>query len=121
MSKVVQLSDFRGRSRKLFFRKHGSRLDNFIKRFIDTNIDVDFIQIQEDYQELCAKSGTSWDYVRFREVLTEALDEVFGKMLYSQLQQERWFDARLITKDEVIERCLSVYVMSATAAVFIGR
>lgn len=117
---MVQIADFRGRSRKSFYRKYGSRLDRFIKRFIDTHIDVDFIQIQEDYQELCSKSGTSWDYIRFRELLAEALDEVFGKTIYAQLRRELWFDAKLITKDEVIERCLSVYVMNATATALIG-
>lgn len=121
MSNVVNLAAFRRKTRKAFLGKHGARLDRFIDRFVHAHIDVDFRQIQDDYQEVCAQSGTSWDYIRFREVLTEALDEVFGKTIYEQLLREHWFDATLITKDEIVERCLRAYVMGSDTAVLIGK
>ena len=121
MSNVVYLSEFRSSTRKAFLGKHGTRLDRFIRRFVDSHIDVDFRQIQDDYQELCARAGTSWDYVHFREVLTEALDELFGKTVYELLLREYWFDAKLITKDEIVERCLSAYVMGSSAAAFVRK
>lgn len=121
MSKVIQLAVFRRSTRKAFLGKYGPRLDRFIRRFIESNIDVDFRQIQDDYQDLCARAGTSWDYIHFREILTDALDELFGKTLYDLLLREPWFDARLITKDEIIERCLSAYVMGANAAALSGK
>jgi hypothetical protein len=121
MSNVVHLAAFRRKTRKVFLGKHGARLDRFIQRFISAHIDVDFRQIQDDYQEVCARSGTSWDYMRFREVLMEALDEVFGKTLYEQLVREHWFDSKLITKDEIVERCLRAYVMGSDAAILFGK
>ena len=57
----------------------------------------------------------AWDYVHFRELLTEALDEVFGKTLYELVRKESWFDNRFITQEEVIERAISCYVMSSCA------
>lgn len=113
MSKVIQLATYRSRSRKAYLAKYGARLDRFVERFVRQNIDVDFRQLADDF--VAGRYGVSqeaWDYVRFRETLAEALNDAFGKALYQLLQGERWFECRWITQEEVIDRCLSTYIMS---------
>jgi hypothetical protein len=113
MSKVINLATFRIKSRKAYLDKHGGRIDRLVERFVRANIDVDFRQLAEDYQ--AGRYGgdqACWDYVQFREVLAEALDAAFGKALYAMLMTQPWFDDRFITQEEVVDRCLSTYVLS---------
>lgn len=113
MSNVIKLSDFRHRSRKEFLVKHGGRLDTFVERFVGLHIDIDFRQMASDYQAHSAGSnGMAWDYIHFREILSDALDTAFGEMLYKSLVEQSWFDQRLISKEEVIDRCLVTYILN---------
>jgi hypothetical protein len=114
MGTVVNLALYRRKSRKDFLAKHGARIDRVVERFVN-DIDVDFRQLAADYQDRYGTGQASWDYVEFREILAEAIDEAFGRALYEQLRAQRWFDNRLITKEEIIERCLSTYVLSQCA------
>jgi len=113
MSNVLNLAQYRKRTRKTYLSKYGTRLNRFLERFVEQHMTVDFRQMASDYQagRFAAYEG-AWDYVHFREILAEAMDEVFGELLYGELQKERWFDARVVTKDELVERCLSLYIMN---------
>jgi len=113
MSKVVHLANYRRKTRQAYLAKHGTRLDRFVERFVSLNLDVDFRQLAEDYQaSRYGDSRAAWDYVHFREILAEALDEAFGAAIYKLLLQQPWFDYRLITQEEIVDRCLSQYVLS---------
>ena len=112
MSSVINLATYRRKSRKAYLAKHGTRIDRLVERFVRSNVDVDFLQLAEDYQAgRFGAEQASWDYVHFREILAEALDEVVGKALYQLLLAQPWFDNRLITQDEIVERCVSTYVL----------
>lgn len=113
MSTVVNLATYRRKSRKAYLAKYGARLDRFVERFVRQNIDVDFRQLADDF--VAGRYGATqeaWDYVYFRETLADALNEAFGQALYQSLRLERWFDYRQITRDELVDRCLSSYIMS---------
>lgn len=113
MGKVINLTEFRCKTRKDYLAKNGARLDAFIHRWVKQNIDVDFRQLAEDFQQ--GQSGgdyTAWDYAEFRDLLTEALDQAFGETIYRLLRDQHWFDDRQISKDELIERCLSAYILA---------
>jgi hypothetical protein len=113
MSKVISLKGYRNKTRQAYWAKNGARLDRFLARFIQNHIEDDFRQIALDYQAARhAMQDASWDYVHFREILAEAMDEVFGRALYGMLQAQLWFDARVVTRDEVMDRCLSMYIMN---------
>jgi hypothetical protein len=111
MSNVVNLAGYRRKTRKAFLTKYGSRLERFVESFVNHNLDVDFRQLAHDYQVACQESGASWDYVHFREVLSESIDAAFGAVLYQELLKQPWFDERYVTKDEIIDRCLTAYIM----------
>ncbi len=111
MSKVINLASYRGRSRKAYLAKHGGRIDLFVQKFLQLNLDVDFEQLTLDYQAGRFGGENSWDYVHLRELLADAMDAAFGNVLYQLLQKQPWFDQRLITQGQVIDRCLSSIVM----------
>ncbi len=113
MSNLVNLANYRRKSRKAYLAKYGARLDHFVERFVRQNIDVDFRQLADDF--VAGSYGDmqeAWDYVHFRETLAEALNEAFGQALYHLLKGEKWFDTRMITQEELVDRCLSSYIMS---------
>ena len=112
MGTVTNLSNYKRKFRKVFLAKHGARIDRMVEGFLRLNVDCDFVQLAEDYQS--GQQGLdlpSWDYIHFREILAEALDQVFGNALYDQLRMQPWFDSSLIRRDEVIDLCLSTYVL----------
>lgn len=111
MSNLIKMSDFRSRNRKEFLTKHGARLDSFVERFVSVNIDFDFRQLAQDYQQNGTVNEAAWDYVHFREILSEALERAFGDLLYRMLREQTWFDPRLISKEEIIDRCLVTYIL----------
>ena len=112
MGTVINLSHYRRKARKVFFAKYGSRIDRIVDSFLRMNLHCDFQQLAEDYQSgLDEHDLASWDYVQFREILLEAFDQVFGNALYEQLRAQIWFDSSLVTKDELIELCLTSYVL----------
>ena len=84
---------------------------------LSLNLDVDFEQLALDYQAGRFGGESSWDYIHFRELLAEAMDEAFGTVLYQMLQKQHWFDSRLVSQEQVIDRCLSSFVMAGTARV----
>lgn len=111
MGKVVNLANFRSLSRKNYLAKHGSRLDHFVSRFVNSHVDVDFRNLAAEYQEHHLEGQEAWDYVDFREVLGEAFEEAFSAVLYDELSKQRWFDGRHVTKEEILDRCLSAYII----------
>lgn len=113
MSQVINLRGYRSKTRKAYLAKYGPRLDHILTKFIQTNIEDDFEQMAQEYQAVCQHAHhVSWDYVRFRELLVDAMDEAFGHTLYAMLLKQPWFDAKLLPRDEIVERCLSMFIMS---------
>jgi hypothetical protein len=114
---VISLDQYRRKSRQAYLAKHDGRIERLIDRFVKTHVDVDFRQLAEDYQsgqsgQHLGQAEGAWDYVEFREILTDAFDSAYGRVLWDQLMAERWFDPRIITRDEITERCLSAYIMA---------
>lgn len=112
MATVISLDQYRRKSRQAYLAKHDGRIERLIDRFVKTHVDVDFRQLADDYQSGQHQLEGTWDYVEFREILTEAFDTAYGAVLWDQLVAERWFDPRIISRDEITERCLSAYIMA---------
>ena len=117
MSNIICLANYRRTSRKAYLAKNGGRLNRFVQRFVNQYVDVDFRQLTDDYQANQPQGvNAAWDYVEFREILAEALDAAFGQQIYRMLEAEPWFDRRMITQEEVIDRCITTYVMERCAS-----
>ena len=113
MGNLINLASYRRKTRQAYLAKHGNRIDLFVEKFVRANIDIDLRQLAVDYESgSYGGAQASWDYVHFREVLAEALDRAFGQVLYDLLLAQSWFDQKLITQEEIVDRCLSTYVLS---------
>ena len=112
MSKLLSLRGYRAKKRQGYLARYNARIDRIIEIFVETHIDVTLGEMQSLYMAgSLAPAPEAWDYVHFRETLAEVLDEVFGKVLYEQLTAQYWFDTRMMSQDEVIERALRSYIM----------
>lgn len=113
MKNVIALNEYRKKQRKSFLLKHKAQLERFISRFIDQHLDMDLLRMTyETVAEDLGSQENSWDYVEFREILADAIDRAIGLQLYLLLKKEPWFDHRLIARDEIVERCLSDYILT---------
>lgn len=113
MKNVIVLQEYKKTRRKSFLVKHKRQLERFISKFIDQNLDMDLLRsTYENVAHNFYYQENSWDYVEFREILADSIDRTIGLELYQNLKQQSWFDATLITRDEIVERCLSDYILS---------
>jgi len=116
MKSVVDIKKFRHRQRKAWLAKHRVRLDRFIAHFVDLHFQDDFARITELWQDECRNHADfAWDYHDFREMLVEAITETFGDLLWNELQKQFWFDSRWLSRDEVMERCTTTFVLGQSA------
>lgn len=117
MENVVFLNRYRKKQKTEWLAKHGIRLDRFIENFITANFNVDFRLVTETYQQLqeCQAGGfgndVAWDYHDLREILESAVIEAFGPVLWQELELQYWYDARMFSKDEVVDRLLTRFIM----------
>lgn len=112
MGKVINFTNYRKKARKQYMAKYGARIERQVQHFIRHNVECDFQQLAEEYQAEQQESDmVSWDYVHFRDILAEALDQVYGQALYEQLRTQTWFDSSMIHKDELIDMCLTTYIL----------
>lgn len=111
MSKLVNLVSYRSKKRKAYLARHGARIDRIITKFVQTQVDVTIQELARHYQAgSLARYEDAWDYVHFREVLAEILDQAIGRALFEILRAQRWFDHRMVSQEEVVERALRSYI-----------
>jgi hypothetical protein len=112
MTKLISLRAYRSKRRQAYLARHGARIDRIIEKFVSQQIDVTFREMQSHY--LAANhepAPEAWAYVHFREILAEVIDEVFGPALYTLLRGQYWFEPRMMSQDEVVERAVRSYIM----------
>ena len=111
MNKVISLRGYRSKRRQTYLARYGGRIDRIIETFVDQHVDVTLSEMQSHYMAgSFSPAPEAWDYVHFREILAEVLDEVIGKTLYALLNSQYWFDTRMMSQDEVVERALRSYI-----------
>jgi len=118
MGAVIEMKKYRKRNRELFLRQHGEKLDRSIKTFMLGNMDLDFMGIAEQYlNEKASNNELAWDYLDLRDELREAIAQTFGPEILKELRSKGWFDAKLVTEDEIIDRCLSAFILNDQAKI----
>ena len=117
MAVVYDIKEFRQKKRKEYMRKHAWRLERFVSSFVRSHMCLGFGDLVERYQsELLASLEASWDYTDFREILQDAISHAFRGELTQELRKFHWYDHRFISVDQVIDLCISAYVMAQTRA-----
>ncbi|MBM4252657.1 MAG: hypothetical protein FJ146_11850 [Deltaproteobacteria bacterium] len=114
MGTVINFTIYRKKARKQYMAKYGRRIERLVQNFIRHNVECDFQQLAEEYQAGQQDGDmVSWDYVQFRDIVAEALDQVYGAALYEQLKTQPWFDGTMIHKDELIDMCLTTFILGS--------
>ena len=111
MATIINIANYRKRARKVYMAKYGAKIERLVAHFLRHNLECDFQQLAEDYQSSYQGDMVPWDYVHFRDILAEALDQVYGKALYDLLRAQPWFDSSLVRQDEIVDLCLTTYVL----------
>jgi len=113
--RVIHLDRFRQGKQSHFMRRNRSRLDTFIRNRIPSDAANYIVSMVEDVQrQVHSETDAVWDYVELRELMLNVVTEEIAKEIFTDLQQEFWFDARWISLDMVSERCLSFMIIGET-------
>ncbi len=112
MGKLIVLAHYRSSQKKCYMKKYEIHISKFVNRFISHHVLTSFEAIshsyithrQQDHEE-------AWDYCDFRDVLKDAMDEVFGDQIWEECQRHYWFDSRYLSKDELIDKFISQLVL----------
>ena len=115
---VVDIRQFRQKRKKQFLRENESRLRSFISNFLTRHIQVDFSLVSEMYlKQKIEQNEMAWDYHDLRDDVKDAILQVYGSAIWQEIRLEPWFRAAYLSKDEVIDRATSEFVLLDPEAV----
>ena len=114
MSRVVSLTEYRKAKKRQFLERNKTFLDDYIRHFIVTHCQLSYDVFQNHYLNLRQQENEmAWDYLDFRETLSEVITEVVGDALWEDIQRQAWFQAN---KDEIMDRMTSLFIMGAAVS-----
>lgn len=117
MTGVISLSSYRLKRKRLYLQQNRLLMDEYLQYFIGQNFQSNFDHLEDQY--LAVKSlqnEMAWDYYDFRECLKDAIQEVFGQQLWKEITTQKWFDSTFIGQEEIIDRCLSLFVLGSAVS-----
>lgn len=116
MSNVLDLKAYRHRRKRELWRKHGHRIEIFVRQFVFSELMVNIHDLIDEYQHLQRREDSDvWAYEDFRMGMLEAIMRRHGEELEKQLRSQSWFDSSIITTEEVVELFLSSMVLGESA------
>ena len=114
---IVNLNEYRKLKRKLYLERYEGQLNAFIDGFVGQHFACSFDLLREQYlQHKASQNELSWDYQDFRETLKAGVFEAFGDQIWAEIKQTYWFDPVWLSKDEVVEKLVSHFVLGTTIA-----
>ena len=117
MSRIVNLIEYKQKRKKLFLEKNKSFLDDYIRTFIYMNCGLSYDVFQQHYMNVKQQENEmAWDYMDFRDTLSEAVTEVVGTSLWEDIQRQQWFRPGLLSRDEVMDRMVSLFIIGAAVS-----
>ena len=117
MGNVIELSKFRNERKRSYLRANQTRLDRFFEAFVASHFQVNYLRISEHYMAVrYHQNEMAWDYHDFRDDLRDAINEAFGDAMWVEAQQLFWFDSRWLSRDEMIDRCTSFFILGKSQA-----
>ena len=118
MGQLIELAKYRTSKRRAYLKRYEAQLSKFISQFLDGHLRYSLEEIHYHSMSVRAQEQSeAWDYVDFRENLKEAFHEAFGQQLWAECQRYYWFDVRFLTKDDLIDRCISTMILGRDASV----
>lgn len=116
-SKITSLTEYRATRKRLFMQDHKQRVERFVKSFISKNFKINYDMINQYYlTQKASENELAWDYHDFRDELKDAIAKVFGEQMWREVKTMYWFDPICISKDELLETCMTVFILGNTKA-----
>jgi len=117
MGQVILLNKYRNDRRRSYLKANQSRLDAFFEAFVASHFRINYSKISEHYMAMrFNQNEMAWDYHDFRDDLKEAINEAFGEAMWNEVQGKFWFDDRWLSRDEMIDRCTSFFILGKSYA-----
>lgn len=112
---LYNLKDYRASRKKVWLAKNQKKLSAFLGSYLGKNVDI-------SYQDLYSLYNTHreeyrqgvWDYQEFRDFLYDEMSASFMEDLYGTLCAQSWFDSKVFSKEQVLDYCLSYYIVSSS-------
>ena len=112
---VIDLKLYRNTRRRSWLRKNEERIHRVIRNCLGNNVQLDFHSLVDAYQaQRRFGMDESWDYLDLRELISDVLDhsEVVDEII-RELRSHSWFDPRHVSRQKILELCLSVFILEA--------
>ncbi len=117
MSQVFYLNAFRQKKKQQFLEKNKTFLDDYIRSYVAAHCFLSYEVFRHKYFEHCQSfNEMAWDYLDFRDILTEAISQVLGEQLWQDIQGQAWFNPQFLSRDEVLDRLISIYIIGAAVS-----
>ena len=114
MGQVIELAKYRSVKKRSYLKKYESHIHKFVNLFILRNIRCSFESISQQYiANKQAEQAIAWDYYDLRDSLKDAIYEVFGEQIWLECNEFYWFDSRYLSKDDLVESCISQMIFGA--------
>lgn len=108
---IINLTVYRNKKRQGWFLKHRRRLEKITSNFLDIAIGIPFEELQYLHmQQSKSELLDSWDYIDFRELLYESMEQIISEHLWEELVCYRWFNPQLFTKEELVYFAFNLYI-----------
>ena len=117
MSEIIKLASFRQKKKQQYLEKNKSILDQYIRTFISSHSSLGYEVFREQYfNQMHYQNELAWDYLDFRDILSDAMTEVFGEQIWIDIQAQPWFKSQFLAKDELIDRLTSLFIIGAAVS-----
>ncbi len=118
MAPIIKLSDYRAKKRKDWLRKHDTLLSRFLLSSLRKNLHQSYGEVIYAYQDYLRNEEEAqvWDYEHLRDLIHEHLTQHLLDPVYEDLKKQRWFDAQVLSKESVLERCIRLYFVQSMSA-----
>jgi len=114
MAQVTNLVEYRKARKRQFLEKNKVFLDDYIRAYVFTHCQLSYEVFQHHYlNAMQQQNELAWDYLDFRETLSEVVSSYIGQTLWADIQKQNWFPKGLLSREEIIDRTISLYIIGA--------
>lgn len=112
-AKIVDLTTYRNKKHHSWIRKNEARISDVIRYYLSHSFALDFEYLTQAYQEQKKDCfDESWDYLDLRDLISDILEESkLLDMIITELKTKRWFDEKQVSRQKLLEICLSIFVL----------
>ena len=114
MADVINLTRARRERHKGWWDAHGAKVDAIIHKNVSTLDQFRIHELTATYHSSAAIAPAhGWDYIDLRNILLRFLlsSEIIEKIM-TDLRHQRWFESTWISKEGLMDRCLSIWVLN---------